>query len=369
MMRARLSAALCAALLMSSASFAQTPAKRPPPPPPPSAKDVIDSVSVNPDVEEEAKGRYPAMQREESLPLGQIQRAWDKAPPNQGIYNVEFSPDRVTKIRVRQFMPVTIVFPEWETLSSDPEAGDNFVFAAQRAGTNKLIIRAKFVGADATITVIGDSGTVYPFYVRAEGPNSVNIPDVVVYLHAAPPGAGVVITPAGLRASEAVGLKIADIDSGRMVIRIEHGKGGKDRYVMLSAQLLGILRTYWRLARPGHWLFPGREESKPIDVQVLYSACRSACAAAGLAKRVTVHTLRHSFATHQSWTGLLFGHPHQSPGRSSVAASTPASLATAEKSRRPAIARRRLGSSPYPSARSTHRRTRRSPHHCKILAD
>jgi hypothetical protein len=315
MMRARLSAALCAALLMSSASFAQTPAKRPPPPPPPSAKDVIDSVSVNPDVEEEAKGRYPAMQREESLPLGQIQRAWDKAPPNQGIYNVEFSPDRVTKIRVRQFMPVTIVFPEWETLSSDPEAGDNFVFAAQRAGTNKLIIRAKFVGADATITVIGDSGTVYPFYVRAEGPNSVNIPDVVVYLHAAPPGAGVVITPAGLRASEAVGLKIADIDSGRMVIRIEHGKGGKDRYVMLSAQLLGILRTYWRLARA--WTLalsrPGGEQADRRAGAVFRLPLR--LCGRRVAKRVTVHTLRHSFATHLLESGtdiriiqVLLGH-------------------------------------------------------------
>src|SRR5712671_5171216 len=103
---------------------------------------------------------------------------------------------------------------------------------------------------------------------------------------------------AGLRASEAVGLKAGDIDSGRMVIRVEHGKGGKDRYVMLSAQLLGILRTYWRLARPKHWLFPGRDEMKPIDVQVLHSACRSACATVGLSKRVTVHTLRHSFATH-----------------------------------------------------------------------
>jgi integrase/recombinase XerD len=109
---------------------------------------------------------------------------------------------------------------------------------------------------------------------------------------------------AGLRASETVGLKIGDIDSGRMVIRVEHGKGGKDRYVMLSAQLLGILRTYWRLARPKIWLFPGRDEAKPIDVQVLYSACRSACAAAGLAKRVTVHTLRHSFATHLLENGV-----------------------------------------------------------------
>lgn len=103
---------------------------------------------------------------------------------------------------------------------------------------------------------------------------------------------------AGLRASEAVRLKICDIDSGRMVIRIEQGKGGKDRYAMLSTQLLTILRGYWRLARPQTWLFPGRDESKPIDPQVLHAACRSACKAAGLSKRVTVHTLRHSFATH-----------------------------------------------------------------------
>jgi integrase len=124
---------------------------------------------------------------------------------------------------------------------------------------------------------------------------------------------------AGLRASEAVSLKVGDIDGGRMVIRVEHGKGGKDRYVMLSAQLLGILRTYWRLARPGHWLFPGRDGSRSMDVQVLHSACRSACAAAGLAKRVTVHTLRHSFATHLLEDGtdiriiqVLLGHSNLS---------------------------------------------------------
>jgi integrase/recombinase XerD len=124
---------------------------------------------------------------------------------------------------------------------------------------------------------------------------------------------------AGLRASEAVGLKIGDIDSSRMVMRVEHGKGGKDRYVMLSAQLLAILRTYWRLARPKDWLFPGRDKSEPIDVQVLYSACRSACAAAKLSKRVTVHTLRHSFATHLLENGtdiriiqVLLGHSNLS---------------------------------------------------------
>jgi integrase/recombinase XerD len=119
---------------------------------------------------------------------------------------------------------------------------------------------------------------------------------------------------AGLRVSEVVALKLADIDSGRMLIRIEQGKGRKDRYVMLSAQLLGILRTYWRLARPRHWLFPGRED-RPIEPNVLHIACRSACKAAGIDKRVTVHTLRHSFATHLLESGtdiriiqVLLGH-------------------------------------------------------------
>jgi site-specific recombinase XerD len=124
---------------------------------------------------------------------------------------------------------------------------------------------------------------------------------------------------AGLRASEAVSLKVANIDSGRMVIRVQQGKGGKDRYVMLSAQLLGILRTYWRLARPKDWLFPGRDPVNPIEVNVLHAACRSACTASGLTKRVTVHTLRHSFATHLLESGtdiriiqVLLGHSNLS---------------------------------------------------------
>ena len=124
---------------------------------------------------------------------------------------------------------------------------------------------------------------------------------------------------AGLRVSEVTGLRVADIDSGRMMIRIEHGKGGKERYVMLSAQLLAILRTYWRLARPGHWLFPGRDATRPIEPTTLHAACRSARAAAGIGKKVTVHVLRHSFATHLLESGVdirviqvLLGHAHLS---------------------------------------------------------
>lgn len=109
---------------------------------------------------------------------------------------------------------------------------------------------------------------------------------------------------AGLRASEAVSLKVADIDSARMLIQVHHGKGAKDRTVMLSPQLLTILRAYWRLARPGEWLFPGRTPDKPIDVQVLHASCRSATKAARLVKQVSVHTLRHSFATHLLESGV-----------------------------------------------------------------
>jgi integrase/recombinase XerD len=124
---------------------------------------------------------------------------------------------------------------------------------------------------------------------------------------------------AGLRVSEVAALKVADVDRRRMVMRIEHGKGGKERYVMLSGALLGILRSYWRLARPPVFLFPGRTSDTPIDPTVLHAACRSAAAAAGLDKRVSVHVLRHSFATHLLESGVdiriiqvLLGHENLS---------------------------------------------------------
>ena len=119
----------------------------------------------------------------------------------------------------------------------------------------------------------------------------------------------------GLRASETISLHVDDIDSARMVIHVRQGKGGKDRYVMLSPQLLTILRTYWRLAKPRGFLFPGRAADTHACASTLHAACRSARIAARLDKHVTVHTLRHSFATHllESGTDLriiqvLLGH-------------------------------------------------------------
>ena len=103
---------------------------------------------------------------------------------------------------------------------------------------------------------------------------------------------------AGLRASEVVALKVSDIDSQRMVIRVEQGKGRKDRYVMLSPHLLDLLRAWWKLARPQGWLFPGQNRLNPLTTRQLNRACHAAADRAEIDKRVSLHTLRHSFATH-----------------------------------------------------------------------
>ena len=103
---------------------------------------------------------------------------------------------------------------------------------------------------------------------------------------------------AGLRATEVVSLKVADIDSKRMIIRVKQGKGGKDRYVMLSPSLLDLLRAWWRAARPRGWLFPGRAPAQPMTTRQLNRACHAAAQMAEINKRVSPHTLRHSFATH-----------------------------------------------------------------------
>jgi integrase/recombinase XerD len=103
---------------------------------------------------------------------------------------------------------------------------------------------------------------------------------------------------AGLRVSEVAALKVADIDSQRMMIRVEQGKGRKDRHAMLSPQLLDLLRDWYRIARPRAWLFPGRDPLLPLTTRQLNRACHAAAHMAEIKKRVTPHTLRHSFATH-----------------------------------------------------------------------
>jgi site-specific recombinase XerD len=139
---------------------------------------------------------------------------------------------------------------------------------------------------------------------------TVLTPEEVARLIAAAPGmkykaALSVAYGAGLRASEVIALKVGDIDSARMMIRIEQGKGRKDRFAKLSPQLLSVLRAWWRQARPPVWLFPSRMGAfDHISARQLSRSCQAAVAAAEIKKRVSLHTLRHSFATHLLEAGV-----------------------------------------------------------------
>jgi site-specific recombinase XerD len=120
---------------------------------------------------------------------------------------------------------------------------------------------------------------------------------------------------AGLRISEAIHLKPTDIDSPRMVIRVEQGKGQKDRYVMLSPKLLETLRSYFRAVRPKGWMFEGDVSGQPINRSSVELACQKARRLSGIRKPITPHSLRHGFAVHLLESGtdvrtiqLLLGH-------------------------------------------------------------
>jgi len=122
---------------------------------------------------------------------------------------------------------------------------------------------------------------------------------------------------AGLRVSEVVGLQVGHLDSERMVIRTERGKGPRDRYALLTERLLTELRAYWRVARPAPWLFPGQRPGRPVTVRTALRAYVAAKRRAVITKRGGIHSLRHAFATHLLEAGVdlhtvqcLLGHRH-----------------------------------------------------------
>ena len=131
------------------------------------------------------------------------------------------------------------------------------------------------------------------------------------------------IYSAGLRIGEVTRLKVSDIDSGRMMIRVNEGKGLKDRYTLLGERNLEMLRRYWKVYRPLEWLFPGRNASGPVSISAIQRVFKTSLEKAGIKKKASVHTLRHCFATHllESGTDLyyiqrLLG--HKSAGTTSV---------------------------------------------------
>src|SRR5262245_29238486 len=106
------------------------------------------------------------------------------------------------------------------------------------------------------------------------------------------------LSAAGLRVSELCQLQVTDIDSARMVLRVQQGKGQHDRSVMLSPKLLPLLRQYWQQEKPRPWLFPGHPRTRPLTTKAVYLICRHAGQAAHLSKAIHPHVLRHAFATH-----------------------------------------------------------------------
>ncbi len=173
-----------------------------------------------------------------------------------------------------------------------------------------------------TVTLEGDWDPVkLPFQKRPRKlPTVLSLDEVTQFLARIPDCKmrSVLVTAyaAGLRVFEVVALRPHDIDSKRMVLRVVAGKGGKERLVMLSPKLLDLLRAYWKAERPrSDWLFPGRDPSQHVSIRSVQLACQTARTGAGIGKHITMHTLRHSFATHLLEAGtdlctikLLLGH-------------------------------------------------------------
>jgi site-specific recombinase XerD len=152
-------------------------------------------------------------------------------------------------------------------------------------------------------------------------PSVLSQEDVARLIEAAKPGRQRVMVQTayacGLRINELLQLRVADIDSSRMVVIVRQGKGRKDRLLPLSPGLLTELRAYWRQARPAMWLFPGLFPGQPLRDGAFYRSFQELVIRAGFRKRVTCHTLRHSFATHLLEAGVdlvtlqaLLGHSH-----------------------------------------------------------
>ncbi|RPJ09312.1 MAG: integrase [Deltaproteobacteria bacterium] len=130
------------------------------------------------------------------------------------------------------------------------------------------------------------------------------------------------IYSAGLRVSEVVHLKVSDIDSQRMVIRVQQGKGAKDRYTLLAQRTLEVLRDYWRAYRPEEWLFPGQPAKGFLSVSSVQKILRKVLQEAGIKKHATVHTLRHSFATHLLEAGTDLYHIQRLLGHTTAKTTT-----------------------------------------------
>src|ERR1700732_636334 len=191
-----------------------------------------------------------------------------------------------------------------DTAKSEDVRGFRLHLAASGAGTPKINATVSALRFFFNVTLDRPDLAKHLSFMREprKVPVVLSAEEIARFLEAAPSikykAALSVAYGAGLRVSEVVSLKVSDVDSKRMMLRVERGKGRKDRHAMLSPQLLKLLRDWYRIARPQGWLFPGQDPINPLTTRQLTRACHAAGHIAEITKRVTPHTLRHSFATH-----------------------------------------------------------------------
>lgn len=152
------------------------------------------STSTEEAIDQQTRGDFPVMERAPSLPLGTLQRAWDRPQPAAGqaapaVVHYMWHPDFVMPIRTRDFMVTSIILPAWETVS-EFYLGDPLVFEARQVRGNAIAVRSRNAGADSNLTVIGASSNIYNFYIRSETWNSSQIPDLTIYVDASQPYRG-----------------------------------------------------------------------------------------------------------------------------------------------------------------------------------
>jgi integrase/recombinase XerD len=210
------------------------------------------------------------------------QKIYVRAVANFSIYHGR-SPDKLTAEDIRDYR-LHLISRGLKASSINPIMGALRFFYGMTLGQKQVSEQIPYARKEDTLPAVLARDEVVRF-LKAVTDLQMRTTFITIYA-------------TGLRVSEAVKLTARDIDSARMVIAIRQSKGRKDRYVMLSEQLLGILRDYWKQAHLQHLLFPGPDPSRPITTRSVERACRKAAEAAGLDKTVTVHTLRHSFATH-----------------------------------------------------------------------
>lgn len=142
----------------------------------------VSSLTEHPDIESQVKGNYPELERKESFPLGAIQHAWDHAKGGAGVYNVIYNGGEIIRLRCREMMTTCIILPSWERVEKTV-VGDTASFKVENPKANIITIQPQeFTGLDSNLVVIGASGKVYNFYLRSEGYNTNNIPDLAVYI-------------------------------------------------------------------------------------------------------------------------------------------------------------------------------------------